>query len=160
MNSLKDKRSKILMISMIIILLDQFSKYIVYNMLNNNGSVTLFKGLLKLTLATNTGAAFSLFSDITPILTLTSLIVSFILLIIIFKFPPKSKLNILGLSFLLGGTIGNGLDRLLKGYVIDFIEFIPFNFPIFNLADIAINIAVLYYILDIIKSRETSAFNK
>ena len=78
---------------------------------------------------------------------------SIILIIIILRFPPRSYWNNIGLGYLLGGTIGNGIDRLLKGYVYDFIEIVPITFPIFNVADIAINIAVLCFIIDIIKSR-------
>ena len=52
------------------------------------------------------------------------------------------------LSYLLGGTIGNGIDRLFKGFVLDFLELVPINFPIFNVADISINIAVILILIE------------
>ena len=57
-------------------------------------------------------------------------------------------------AFLLGGTIGNGLDRWRFGYVTDFIQLIPINFPIFNFADISINIALFLIIFDRFRNRK------
>ncbi len=65
----------------------------------------------------------------------------------------------MGLAYLLGGTVGNGIDRLLRGYVLDFFELVPINFPIFNVADISINIAIICYIIDIIKTKDQSKIN-
>ena len=59
----------------------------------------------------------------------------------------------IGFIFLLGGAAGNGIDRILKGFVIDFLDLIPINFPIFNIADISINIALICFALDIIKRK-------
>ena len=53
----------------------------------------------------------------------------------------------------MGGTLGNGLDRWRLGYVVDFIQLIPVNFPIFNFADISINIALIYLLLDILTKK-------
>ena len=63
----------------------------------------------------------------------------------------------MGLGFLLGGTVGNGIDRLFKGYVLDFIELVSINFPIFNVADVSINIAIIFFIIDIIKTKNKSS---
>ena len=76
---------------------------------------------------------------------------SLLLITIILKSPPKSYWNCIGLAYLLGGTVGNGIDRLFKGYVLDFLELVPINFPIFNVADISINIAIICFIIDMIK---------
>ena len=88
--------------------------------------------LISLKIARNTGAAFSLFSDATNILTILSLIVSLILIYIIWFKTPAISIKSIGLAFLLGGTLGNGIDRLFKGYVLDFLELVPIDFPIFN----------------------------
>ena len=72
---------------------------------------------------------------------------------IILKYPPKSYWNFIGLAYLLGGTVGNGIDRLFKGYVLDFLEIVPINFPIFNVADVSINIAVICFLIDITKDK-------
>jgi signal peptidase II len=60
------------------------------------------------------------------------------------------------MAFLLGGTIGNGLDRWRLGYVIDFLALVPIDFPVFNAADIAINLAVLCFGLDLLSTRENA----
>ncbi len=150
MNSLKNRRLKILSYSLYIILIDQISKLSVLNLLDFERSKNIIPNLLNFTLVKNKGAAFSLFSNSTILLTITSVFASFLLITIILKSPTRSYWNSIGLAYLLGGTVGNGIDRLLRGYVIDFIQLLPINFPIFNIADISINIAILYFIIDII----------
>ena len=149
----KSKKMKLISYSLFIISLDQVSKFLVLTRLGFERSKIIIPNLLNLTLVKNKGAAFSLFSNSTNLLTLTSLLASLIIIIIIFKFPPKSYWNLIGLSFLLGGTIGNGLDRLLRGYVIDFIELVPIDFPILNVADLSINIAIICFMIDISKDK-------
>ena len=145
--------------SFYIILLDQLSKFLVLNIFGYGRSINIIPKLLNFTLVKNKGAAFSLFSNSTNILTIVSILVSLLLIIIILKYPPKSFWNLLGLTYLLGGTIGNGIDRLFKGYVLDFIELVPINFPIFNLADVSINIAIICFLIDIIKNSERKRVN-
>ena len=154
MNSNKTKQMKIIINTLYIILLDQFSKIIVLYTLGFNSSNDLITGLLRIKLVKNTGAAFSLFSDATESLTIISILASLLLIIVLFRFPPKSYWNLLGIVFLLGGTLGNGIDRVFRGYVLDFIELIPINFPIFNVADISINIALLCFTIDLIKTNK------
>tara|TARA_B100000700_G_C14500574_1_gene603843 strand:+ start:122 stop:610 length:489 start_codon:yes stop_codon:yes gene_type:complete len=152
MNIYKSQQFKTITYSIFITVLDQISKFLVLKFLGFKSSMTLIPKILKLTLVKNEGAAFSLFSNSTSMLTIISILASLIIIIIIFKFPPKSKFNSIGLAYLLGGTLGNGIDRAFKGYVLDFFELVPINFPIFNIADISINIAVIYFLLDIIKT--------
>ena len=147
---------KMIIYSFFIVLLDQVSKFLMLSILGFERSKTIFPNLLNFTLVKNKGAAFSLFSNSTNILTIISILATLILIIIIFKFPPKSFWNFIGLTYLLGGTLGNGIDRLFKGYVLDFFELVPINFPIFNVADISINIAILCFIIDIIKTKDKS----
>ena len=61
-------------------------------------------------------------------------------------------LDLLSYSLILGGTIGNGFDRILKGYVIDFINLNIINFPVFNIADISINIGFIFIMYNIFKN--------
>jgi len=155
MNSYKKKSIRIFFYSLVIIFIDQLSKNILYTTLGFRKSIKIIPAFLNITLVKNKGAAFSLFSNSTLVLTIISLLASIILITIIFKNPPSSYWNSMGLTYLLGGTFGNGIDRLLKGYVIDFLELIPVKFPIFNLADIAINIAIICFIIDIVKSKRS-----
>ena len=156
MNSQNKKSLKILLYSIYIILLDQFSKFLVLNIFGFEKSKNIIPKLLNITLVKNKGAAFSLFSNSTTFLTFTSIIASLILVLIIIKSPPRTYFNLIGLSYLLGGTVGNGIDRIFKGYVLDFLELVPINFPIFNIADISINIAIVCFIIDIIKTKDKS----
>ena len=153
MISIKSRKMKIITYSLFIILLDQVSKFLVLSTLGFERSKNIIPNLLNFTLVKNKGAAFSLFSDSTYFLTITSIITSLILITIILRFPPKSYWNFIGLAYLLGGTVGNGIDRLFKGYVLDFLELVPINFPIFNIADISINIAIICFIIDIRKGK-------
>ena len=156
MNQLKSRSMKIIIYSFFIVLLDQVSKFLMLSILGFERSKNIIPNLLNFTLVKNKGAAFSLFSNSTNILTIISILATLILIIIILKFPPKSFWNFIGLTYLLGGTAGNGIDRLFKGYVLDFFELVPINFPIFNVADISINIAILCFLIDIIKTNDKS----
>tara|TARA_Y100001968_G_scaffold280787_1_gene277596 strand:+ start:306 stop:794 length:489 start_codon:yes stop_codon:yes gene_type:complete len=156
MNSLSNRKTKIIIYSLFIIFIDQSSKFFVSTTLGLERSRNIIPNLLNFTLIKNKGAAFGLFSTSTTFLTIISILVSLLLITIILKSPPKSYWNIIGLAYLLGGTVGNGIDRLFKGYVLDFLELLPFNFPIFNIADIAINIAIICFIFDIISTKDQS----
>ena len=156
MISFKSRSLKTILYSLYIILLDQVSKFLVLSTLGFERSKNIIPNLLNFTLVKNKGAAFSLFSNSTNILTITSILASLLLITIILKSPPRSFWNLTGLASLLGGTVGNGIDRFFKGYVLDFFELVPFNFPIFNVADISINIAIICFIIDIIKTKDKS----
>ena len=157
MNSTKHRKIKIIVYSLYIILIDQVSKHIVLNTLGFGRPENIIPNLLNFNLVKNKGAAFSLFSNSTMLLTLTSIFAALLLIGIIVKSPPKSYWNSIGISYLLGGTVGNGIDRLIKGYVLDFIELVPINFPIFNVADISINIAIICFILDKLSTKGKSS---
>ena len=152
----KVKSMKIISYAFYIILLDQVSKFLVLDTLSFEKSMNIIPNLLNFTLVKNKGAAFSLFSSSTNILTIVSVLTSLLLITFIIKSPPKSFWNLIGISYLLGGTVGNGIDRLFKGYVIDFIDLVPINFPIFNVADVSINLAIICFIIDIIKTKPKS----
>ena len=160
MNLSKNIKLKIILYASYIILIDQISKFLVLFFLGFERSINIIPNLLNFTLVKNKGAAFSLFSNATTFLTITSIFASLLLIIIIFNSPPRSYWNSIGIAYLLGGTIGNGIDRLFKGFVVDFLELLPINFPIFNVADISINIAMICFIVDIINKTNESNINK
>mgnify|MGYP001374990656 CR=1 FL=1 len=147
---------KIINYSFYIIIIDQISKFLVLKTLGFEKSKNIIPYLLNFNLVKNKGAAFSLFSNSTTFLTIISVLTSFLLIILIFKFPQRSYWNSIGLAYLLGGTVGNGIDRLIKGYVLDFLELVPINFPVFNVADISINIAIICFIIDTIRTKDYS----
>ena len=120
--------------------LDQFSK--IYISLNLNK--LLNKDLLVFTIeyVRNYGAAFNILSGNRLFLSFISVISTIILSYFIF-IRENELINKFGLSFILAGSIGNGIDRIFNGYVIDFIKIKYIDFPVFNIADIVINIGVL-----------------
>jgi len=66
--------------------------------------------------------------------------------------PPEGLWPALASGLLLAGAAGNGLDRWRSGSVVDFLELVPIHFPIFNIADVAINLAVLCFLIDLLRS--------
>ena len=125
-------------------IIDQLSK--IYIDLNYHK--LLSKDLLVFTidLVRNYGAAFNILSGNRLLLSFISIISTIILSYFIFISENKF-INRYGLSFILAGSIGNGIDRILNGYVIDFIKIKFVDFPVFNIADIVINIGVCILII-------------
>lgn len=131
--------------SLIIIFLDQLTKFLIKQNFQLNQSLPIIKDILHITYITNTGSAFGLLKGFNLIFIAFSIIV----IIAIFYFFKKIKENESLLQFsvgmLLGGTIGNLIDRLLQGAVTDFIDFRIW--PVFNLADSAVTISVAILII-------------
>ena len=143
-------RFKYLIVISILCFLDQYSK--VYISLNINKLIN--KDLLIFTIEyiRNYGAAFNILSGSRLFLSLISIISTIILMYLIFIREDK-RINKYGLSFIAAGSIGNGVDRIFYGYVIDFIKIKFVDFPVFNIADIAINIGILVLIINYFRYR-------
>ncbi len=131
-----------------VFLADQISKQWVSQHLPVGQLRPFLPGLLGLQLVHNSGAAFSLFSGSSQALGLVSLVVSGAVLLWILLSPPRGIWLSLGLGLLLGGAVGNGIDRWRHGEVTDFLALLPVSFPVFNLADVAINLAVACLLID------------
>ena len=139
-----------LSLSIFIVLIDQFTKYLMFY----NKKLFINKDFLlfKLDFVKNYGAAFNIFSGSRIFLSLISIIFSILLIYLILNKNNLNVLDLYSLSFILGGTIGNGIDRILKGYVVDFINLNIINFPVFNIADISINIGFVFLLFNIFKN--------
>jgi len=124
-----------------VILLDQFTKFLALRFLQLNSPLPLIKNFLNLTLVHNRGAAFGLFQNQLFLFVLVSI---FAIGLIFYNLKNKTNSIILklSLSLILGGCVGNLIDRLRFGFVIDFIDLRVW--PVFNLADSAITIAALF----------------
>ncbi len=131
-----------------VVLLDQISKHFL-----KDANRVLFPGLIRLSGARNTGAAFSLFSGNAWLIPLLTVSMTLAVLVYIILARPKGLTGI-GLALVLGGALGNLIDRLLLGYVIDFIELSFIRFPIFNIADIAVVSGCVLAAAAILFSRE------
>ena len=149
-------RGPLLLLSSLTVMVDQFSKAWVRNQLQLGVPSPFLPGLLQWRWVRNTGAAFSLFSDSTPVLAFLSLAVGLIVALWIWRSRQQPVWQGLAMAFLLGGTLGNGIDRWKLGHVTDFIELVPVSFPIFNGADIAINLAVVCFVIDALSRRHES----
>ena len=140
-----------LSLSIFIILIDQFTKYFIFF----NYKLVINKDFLlfKLDFVKNYGAAFNIFSGNRIFLSIISFIFTILLTYLIFKKNNLNSYDLTAYSFILGGTVGNGIDRILRGFVIDFINLNFINFPVFNVADISINIGFIFLFYSIFKSK-------
>jgi signal peptidase II len=125
------------------LVLDQASKYLVVQHLKVLKSVPLIDGVLHFTYATNTGAAFSLFSGQTDWLKWVSMLVSLGLVAFGIFSKNLTQWEQVGYGCILAGAAGNGIDRFVAGYVVDFIDIRIIRFAIFNIADVSINIGLV-----------------
>ena len=142
-------RQSTLLIALVIVVVDQVSKGVASSVLQGGHTIPLLPQLISLQLVHNTGAAFSVLRGSTALLGLLSLGVGIGLILWIWRQRVLPFWQALASAALLGGTLGNGLDRWRLGYVVDFLALEPIDFPIFNGADVAINLAVLCFGIDL-----------
>ena len=124
-----------ILITVGVVVLDQFTKWLAVEYLIPIGTVPIIKDALHLTYVENPGAAFGMMQNSRWIFLLVSTVAIIAIIIYLTKFAPKNKLARLSLAFILGGGIGNMIDRIALGYVVDFIDFRLINFAVFNVAD-------------------------
>ena len=141
-----------ILLSLIIVITDQITKILVS--LYSNALINKDFLIFSIDYIKNYGAAFNIFSGSRVFLSLVSITITILLIYFILNKKLKSNVDLLSYSFILGGTIGNGIDRLTKGYVIDFINLNLIEFPVFNIADISINIGLILIIYGYIKNKK------
>lgn len=150
-------------ISIILLCIDQISKLLVVNLLTKTDSITIIKNFFYLTYINNDGAAFSILVGKRIFLILIAVLVIVMLISYIKKNNIQNKLELVSISLIIGGSLGNLMDRVIRGYVIDFLDFkiFNYNFPIFNLADTFIVIGVILLLLkEIRKENNLDSRNK
>ena len=132
-----------------LILLDQWTKTLAVAHLKGHTAVSLVGNILELLYVENTGAAFGIMNGMRLIFVVLAPVVSVLLIYMFLKLPETSRFTPLRLCFLLiiAGAMGNWIDRLRQGYVVDFIYFKPIDFPVFNVADIYVTCAAFGLIL-------------
>ncbi|MCC5658720.1 signal peptidase II [Nostoc sp. XA010] len=123
--------------------LDQITKYWVVQTFSLGQTLPLLPGIFHFTYVTNTGAAFSLLSGKVEWLRWLSLGVSLVLIALALFGPTLNLWDQLGYGLILGGAMGNGIDRFVLGYVVDFLDFRLINFAVFNVADSFISIGIV-----------------
>lgn len=139
---------KTAIISIAVIIFDQIIKKIITSKLVLGESVTIIKNILSITYVTNTGAAFSILNSNTYLLIMISLMTLIALNVYLLKIKTDNIEKMI-YGFLIGGIAGNLIDRILHGYVIDYINVNVFGypFPIFNFADMVIVMSILLIVV-------------
>jgi signal peptidase II len=138
-------------------LLDRLTKYWVVNTFSLGETKPLLPGIFHLTYVTNTGAAFSLFSGKVEWLRWLSLGVSLVLIAMALLGPVLSLWDQLGYGLILSGAVGNGIDRFILGYVVDFLDFRLINFAVFNVADSFITTGIICLIIASVQKTPTES---
>ena len=143
-------QAMILIVVLTILSLDQLTKFLVSRNLFLNQSSSVIKGIFYLTLIHNRGAAFGILKNQAPLFISTSLF-AIILMFLNLKNNNK-RFYRFSLSLILAGALGNLIDRLFLGYVIDFLDFRIW--PVFNIADSAITIGAILLGYTILRERK------
>jgi len=153
-------KNKYYLIILIILILDQISKLLIKSKFSVGESINIIKNFFNITYVKNNGAVWGFFSRnhgtlIPLIITVLSLITLIIITFFFLKLRKECKYELLGLSFVLGGALGNIIDRLYQGFVVDFLEFIiiKYHWPVFNIADSFISIGVFVLLISIWKDK-------
>ena len=135
--------------TVVCIILDQLTKWLAVKYLTTVATVPLIEGALHLTYVENTGASFGMLKDHRWVFMTVSVVM--IIGIVVFLAFQKKIPTMMGLSLgmILGGGIGNMIDRIMLGYVVDFIDFRLINFAVFNGADsfICVGAAILFVVV-------------
>lgn len=144
---------KLTIYSIILIVIDQVIKIVVNSSLKLYESITIIKNFFNITYVQNKGAAWSILSGNRFLLIGIAIIALFLIFMFFIKDKKLSKLEIIFYCLLIGGIVGNFIDRAIYGYVVDYLDFniFGYNFPIFNFADICIVVSVILILIKSIK---------
>ena len=129
-----------LIIAVVVVVLDQITKIAVHSNMDVSQQIPVIKDVLHITYVRNEGMAFGLFSDNRLVFMIPTVILIAVVIWAIVKFSKRNKALDVALGLILGGGIGNMIDRLFRGYVVDFVDFCAFDFWqwVFNVADAAV----------------------
>ena len=144
-----NNKPKIIINSIILLIIDIVIKLIISNKLIFNQSIKVINNFFYIIYVKNTGVAWSILSGKINLIIVITLIIIAILIIYIFNKKSYSVLEIISYSMILSGSIGNLIDRIIYGYVIDYLDFniLGYNYPIFNFADMCIVIGIILILI-------------
>lgn len=148
---------KILLFSIITLAIDQLTKVCATLFLDLNNQLKIIPNFFYLTLCHNEGAAWGIFSNHSAVIIIGTLIAIFLIYHFIYCFKKNTRNNI-AFGLLCGGMAGNLIDRISTGYVVDFLDFYIFkyDYPVFNIADIAIVIGIILLIYAVFKGEDVN----
>ena len=156
------KRDYLLFIvpALTILLLDQISKWLVINHLDPHQILSIIPGFFNIVLVKNRGMAFGIFSQTRSgfyyyFLIATTIAATGVILFFFYWTKRNQKWLTVGLSFILGGAMGNLIDRVRFGYVIDFLDFFlkGYHWHTFNVADSAVTVGTFWLLINIMKGK-------
>ncbi|GBC75883.1 Lipoprotein signal peptidase [bacterium HR07] len=142
-----------------VVALDQISKALAIRALTPGRPVELIDGVLRLTLTSNDGGAFGLFQGFGGVIAVLAALVSVGIIGLVLWGPPQRRAMTIGLIGIAGGALGNLIDRVTRGAVIDFLElrWQNFSWPVFNLADAAIVMGTGFVLFALLTHEQHSA---
>lgn len=154
--------NKIYFITFVGFLIDFLSKNFIKNTFDLLKSVELIPNFFYITYLQNTGAAWSILKNNTFFLSILSFVCFIVIANYIKRLQKLDKWSIISFGLLLGGILGNFVDRVMYGYVIDFIDFkiFGYDYPVFNFADIMIVIGCLMKVIKIIRGENNESSSK
>jgi len=155
-------KNKYYLVTLAILIFDHMTKWLVRSWLDSGHALEVIPGYLRISYIMNSGVAFGLFQDIQSVwkpYILAGMAVVAVLVILFYssRMPLSRTLLQIALSLTMGGILGNFIDRVVHGYVVDFIEFHIrdlFYWPTFNLADSAITVGIALLLIDTVKNPE------
>ncbi len=147
-------------LALILIFIDQLSKWLAVIFLQGNQAIGVIPFLFNVKYVENRGAAWGMLSEHRWVFILISSLALLTLCAYLFLERPKDKLLLSSLFLILAGGLGNMIDRIALGYVVDFIEFAFMDFPVFNIADSCVCIGaallILYLIITMIEDHKNA----
>ena len=151
----------ILALSFLVVILDQVTKHLIWQGLPLGRQIVIIPGLFSLRYVQNTGAAWGILSGLSHWLVLMSIVILALLLLLRRHFMADTRLHRVATGLMIAGIVGNLIDRMRLGYVVDFLDFYwkQIHFPAFNVADSAICIGVGIYIVSQWFPRKEGAAN-
>lgn len=150
------KLIKYLLLIIVTVVVDQFSKYLVVTNFDLFEKMELIPGVLDFQYVQNTGAGFSILEGRMIFFYIITVLALIFLVYLFFKADEKAWLEKLAIALMIGGALGNFIDRLRLEYVVDFIavNIFGYHFPVFNLADSFLTIGVFFFIISILKGNK------
>lgn len=139
-----------LCISFFIIVIDQLVKFWTVGQLELHQSMPGIPNIFDFFYIQNTGAGWGIFSDQMAFFYIVTILMVAYLVYSLYKTTPKQRLSQVAYGMLIGGALGNFIDRILQGYVVDMFRLLFMQFPIFNVADIALTLGVILLIIIIV----------
>lgn len=143
-------------IALAVVILDQLTKYLVVKNMELGQSIPLIPDVFHLTSHRNMGAAFGILQNQRLLFILITVAVIIGIIVSLVRIGRRQPVTSWALALVLGGAVGNFIDRVSTGKVVDFLDFTLIHFPIFNVADAAITVGVALLILDLLRDSKRS----